>query len=158
MRNTFFSFLILFALPCFVLPGCSGGAGFSVEMVEGTITLDGVPVVGATVGFSPIDSEGIPAVGKTNESGKFILTATQGGQYGKGTMLGKYNVSVTKEQLEREYTAQELQRMDAGAPPPNIPVVSVVPKKYNNPKNSGLTAEVVRGKNTFNFVLELDAK
>ena len=158
MRNTFFSFLILFALPCIVFPGCSGGADFSVEMVEGTITLDGVPLVGATIGFSPIDGEGIPAVGKTNETGKFILTATQGGEFGKGTMLGKYNVSVTKEQLEREYTSQELQRMDAGGPSPNIPVISIVPKKYNDPNNSGLTAEVVRGKNTFNFALESDAR
>ena len=155
MRNK--SFLILLVLSCVVFVGCSGGATLPVEMVEGTITLDGVPVDGATIGFSPI-GEGKPAVGRTDATGKYILTATQGGEFGKGTMLGKYNVSITKEKAERELTAQELKRADDTGVMPTIPIISVVPKKYNDPKSSGLTAEVVKGKNTFDFPLESAAK
>ena len=158
MRSTFFSFSFLLALSLIVFPGCSDGSGLSVEMVEGTITLDGEPLAGATVGFSPADGEGMPAVGRTDESGKFVLTATQGGAAGKGTTAGRYNVSITKEALQREPTEQERKRMDETGVSPNIPIVSIVPKKYNNSNSSGLTAEVVRGKNTFDFALESDAR
>ena len=152
MRNKLF--LILGIFPCVVFWGCSGGADFSVEMVEGIVTLDGSPLEGATVGFSPADGTGKPAVGRTDASGKYVLTAMQGGEFGKGTMLGKYKVSITKDKPERELTAQELKKADETGVMPVIPIISIVPKKYTDSSSSDLTAEVVRGRNTFNFALD----
>ncbi|MDR0336060.1 MAG: DUF4198 domain-containing protein [Planctomycetaceae bacterium] len=151
-------FIALFVLSILLInaTGCSTGkSNFRVETVEGFVTLDGSPVAGVTVGFSPVDSNaGKPAVGRTDAQGKFVLTATQGGEFGKGTMIGKYFVSLSKETLSREPTAQELANADKTGVMPEIPIVSIIPKKYNDPQTSGLTAEVVKGKNNFSFDLQ----
>jgi hypothetical protein len=152
-------FIPLFVLSVFLIivpAGCSTGKpDFAVELVEGSVTLDGSPVEGVTVGFSPAGStRGKPAVGRTDAQGKFLLTATQGGEFGKGTMIGKYLVSFSKDIPSRELTAQELANADKTGVMPNMPIISVIPKKYNDPQTSGLTAEVVKGKNNFSFDLQ----
>jgi hypothetical protein len=156
----YFTFFLIFGFLLLTLTSCSkGGPDFSVELVEGTVTLDGVPVESVTVGFSPADSSsGQPAVGRTDAQGKFVLTAAQGGEFGKGTMLGKYFVSLSKDVPSREMTPKELENADKTGVLPNIPIVSVIPKKYNDPKNSGLTAEIVKGKNNFPFEVKSSDK
>jgi hypothetical protein len=155
MSKTFISLFIL-SIFLITVTGCSTGKpDFAVEIVEGSVTLDGSPVEGVTVGFSPAEStSGKPAVGRTDAQGKFVLTATQGGQFGKGTMIGKYLVSFSKDIRSREPTAQELADADKTGVQPDIPIVSIIPKKYNDPQTSGLTAEVVKGKNNFSFDLK----
>jgi hypothetical protein len=154
MSKNFISLFVLNVL-LITVTGCSTGKpDFAVEIVEGLVTLDGSPVEGVTVGFSPVDSKaGKPAVGRTNTQGKFVLTATQGGEFGKGTMIGKYLVSLSKETPSREPTAQELANADKTGMMPDIPIISIIPKKYNDPQTSGLTAEVIKGKNNFSFDL-----
>jgi hypothetical protein len=143
---------ILFLLP--LLLGCSGGAGFRVEAVEGTVTLDGVPIEGATLTFVPTDSgTGKSAYARTNTNGFFQLTAIQGGQSGAGTMIGNYLVAVSKEIPSREPTDKELNDQERGISL-QIPMIPIIPIKYNNAQTSGLTAEVVKGKNIFNFALK----
>jgi hypothetical protein len=152
------NFVPLFVLSVFLITatGCSTGKpDFAVEVVKGLVILDGSPIEGVTVGFSPADAKaGKPAVGRTNAQGKFVLTATQGGEFGKGTMIGKYLVSFSKEIPSRELTSQELANADKTGVMPEIPIVSVIPKKYNDPQKSGLTVEVVKGKNNFSFDLQ----
>jgi hypothetical protein len=158
MKTMSKKFVPLFVFSVFLITatGCSTGKpDFAVEIVEGVVTLDGSPIEGVTVGFSPADANtGKPAVGRTDAQGKFVLTATQGGEFGKGTMIGKYLVSFSKDIPSREPTTQELANADKTGVMPDIPIVSVIPKKYNDPQTSGLTAEVVKGKNNFSFDLQ----
>jgi hypothetical protein len=157
LLSCFLLLVLFFAVAVFI--GCSPKADFPIEMVEGIITLDGNPVDGATVGFSPADgTTGKPAVGRTDASGKYVLTASQGGQFGKGTAAGRYNVSVSKSKPERELTGAELKKADETGVMPNIAIIDIVPKKYGDPKNSGLKADVKKRKNNFNFELDSKAK
>ena len=49
------------------ITGCGGQRGPKVEYVEGLVTLDGKPLDGASVGYSPVTpGKGLPAGGKTD--------------------------------------------------------------------------------------------
>jgi hypothetical protein len=146
--TTFILFLLLF------LAGCSGGAGFRVEAVEGTVTLDDTPIEGATLTFVPSDSGiGKSAYARTDAKGFFQLTAVQGGQSRAGTMTGNYRVAISKDVPSRKPTDKELADQERGIPF-EIPMTHIIPVKYNDAQTSGLTAEVVKGKNVFNFNLK----
>ena len=78
---------LLAALVC----GC-GRRGPRVELVEGAVVLDGKPVEGATVFFSPVASAGegaagLPAAGRTGFDGGFRLNAGGGAKPGAGTAV-----------------------------------------------------------------------
>ena len=159
--------LLLIGLP---ILGCS--SGLRTEFVEGIVTLEGEPLEDALVTFIPA-SEGTAraAVGTTDAKGRYTLTTVEGGKPGKGTTEGSYKITVAKRMPDtteqkpesvvmnadpsrpptpQEMAAAEQARRSAGLPPPYL---YLSPKKYNNPETSGLTATVVRGKNTFDFPL-----
>jgi hypothetical protein len=135
--------------------GC-GQRGPRVEFVEGVVVHDGQPVVGATVGFSPVDgSAGLPANGVTNATGTFHLTAARGGGRSKGTAVGEYVVIVSKSrgrmpdlpmpadgspQLER-WNAEAL-RLAA------LPPIHELPAEYAEVATSPLRVTVKPGRNT----------
>lgn len=140
--------------------GCSGRGGPMVEYVEGVVTFDGVPVGGASVGYSPVDrNAGLPAGGKTDAAGRYRLTAVGGGRERAGTAVGDYVVSITK---------VEIVPPDAPQPPPPawwnpslgpkpVPIRSLIPEAYGDPATSGLRAAVKAGRNTgpeFSFQLD----
>ena len=142
--------------------GCSGRRGPMVEYVEGVVTLDGVPVGGASVGYSPVDrNTGLPAGGKTDAAGRYRLTAVGGGREGAGTAVGDYAVSITK---------LEIVPPDQPQPPPPawwnpslgpkpVPIRSLIPEAYGESTTSGLRAAVKPGRNTgpeFSFELRAD--
>src|SRR4029453_13121047 len=84
-------------LALFGLVGCESSCGPAVQYVEGVVTLDGSPIEGVTVSFSPAKAgSGTPAVGTTDTNGVFKLTATQGGSVGGGAGIGDYQVTFTK--------------------------------------------------------------
>jgi hypothetical protein len=136
-----------------VVAGCGRG-GPVVHFVEGIVLLDGAPIAEANVAFSPTGGEGLPAVGRTNESGIFHLTSTRGGLPEKGAAAGVYTVTITKAEYDL-----------GGKPPPadgdfsNVPVRHVVPEPYGVAATSGLTATVKPGggkADTFRFDLVRD--
>ena len=136
--------------------GC-GGAKVKTEMVTGKVTLDGQPVAKATVTFAPA-SGGSGAYGTTDDNGVYTLT-TQGGAAGKGALPGEYQVAVIKEEnVAPQPTPEERQKASAEGRDisKDYPAEfkSIVPKKYNAPQASGLTATVVKGKNTIDFDLK----
>lgn len=147
-------FSLLSVLTSGGIAGCSGG-GPDVQYVEGVVTLDGKPVEGATVGFSPVDAAtGLAAVGTTDADGVFRLTAMQGGEPESGTTVGQYKVTVTKTTVTSA-SAEETQKMQddpnygktsqgISAPPKAI---AEVPTKYNNPETSGIEVTVKDGRN-----------
>ena len=136
-----------------VLIGCGGEAELGgTTAVTGTVTHNGQPVEGATVTFSPT-GEGRAASGMTGADGRFTLTTLTAAD---GVMPGAYNVGISKTAAQGAMTAEESEAYlkQHNQPPPPPVVKDVLPVKYKNPMQSGLTATVSEGgENDFTFEL-----
>ena len=153
--------------------GCSGATGPKTEPVSGAVTLDGQPLAGATVVFSPSGGEGKAASGVTDASGNYKLTTTNAGD---GAVLGSYQVAITKTEgssinvdltglsqeeamkksMEAYYSSDQYKKQGSKDAAAAVDVKSAVPAKYGDAKTSGLTADVKAGPNTFNFDLKAE--
>lgn len=122
------------SLVALLVPGC-GPAGPETASVEGTVTLDGKPLEGALVMFTPV-AGGRPAAARTDEAGRYELQYTESRD---GALLGEHTVSIS--------TYQE---GDVSSGIPNVP--EKVPAKYN--VHSELKKTVEAGNNTFDFPLD----
>lgn len=146
-------------LPLFTLIlGCGGGNMPSTVAVTGTVTLDGNPVEGASVNFLS-DAGSITASGKTDAGGKFTLKTVIGSQSVDGAILGRHKVAVVKTESDGQAITDPKEMMSKMAENPAITsdfkVKNIVPNKYSNPTQSGLTAEVTEGgANDFTFDLK----
>jgi len=135
--------------------GC-GPRGPAVEMVHGIVLLDGSPVEGATVFFSPQPEDGksptgLPAAGRTGTDGTFTLNATGGARSGAGTGIGEYVVTVVKQEGDPPPVSKPGQ--PPLPPPMGMKIRDVLPVRYKNGSTSPLRATVVRGTNSFRFEL-----
>jgi hypothetical protein len=84
---------LILAFAAVALGGC-GGDGPQLHPVSGKVTLNGAPVAGATVVFTPQgDPNGPMPSGVTGDDGRFELTTHP---HGKGAPAGEYAVVVTK--------------------------------------------------------------
>jgi len=127
------------------------------QMVEvtGTITLDGEPVEGAHIGFSP-ETSGPAAFAVSDKRGRYELRTRDPGD---GAIPGKYGISATKEISEggMEFESQaalEAYVQEHGERPPPRRTINMLPEKYSTKKTSGLTAEInVAKKNRFDLEL-----
>ncbi|MEX1039242.1 MAG: carboxypeptidase-like regulatory domain-containing protein [Pirellulaceae bacterium] len=130
------------------LIGCGGDP--TVAKVSGTVTLDGEPVEGASVIFSPIGG-GRPATGQTDSQGNFQLST-----YGSadGALIAEHQVSVVK--VEETKTAEAYVPEGEEAPEDQRDALSgdlgtggrvkyLVPMKYAIGKTSGIKVQVERG-------------
>lgn len=132
--------------------------GPAVEFVEGIVLLDGQPVEGATVLFSPEargPEGGLPAAGRTGSDGGFRLNAAGGAKFGAGTKTGDYIVTIVKQDHD------PVPPPDPNEPPsgpPNVKVWDVLPVVYKHAITTPLRATVKKGKNTFRFELDSKAK
>ena len=141
-----FCFLLLITL---VITGC-GPRPIKTEKVTGTVTLDGKPLPGATVGFIPKStSEGNSGYAVTDDDGKFVLQTTLGAA-GAGTTVGEYSVTVTKTDMIKTGTGKndEGKVIDIQQPKDILPLV------YANPTKSPFQVTVQSGENTFDFELK----
>lgn len=150
------------------LAGC-GKRGPAVNYVEGVVTLDGSPLEGATVGFSPVDAaKGMGAVGRTGADGVFKLTTVQGGKVEAGAVAGEYYVTFQKsavpvkstEELEKLRTDPNYGKSPPSSQRPTAPQYkSLVPPAYGSPTTSGFRVTVKAGRNAgdeFKFNLKSD--
>jgi hypothetical protein len=129
-----------------------------VAFVEGLVLLDGEPVAGAMVGFSPV-SAGLPAFGKTDAAGVFHLTTARGGAEGRGAMVGEYAVTITKWRNRMEGITEPNPALEAELS--KLPPDYIVPKAYGDKATSGLNATVKPGRNVgpeFRYELKSDFK
>jgi hypothetical protein len=151
-------------LPAVVLSVLVGLAGCTQESrregpemvkVTGTVTLDGEPVEGAHIRFSP-EAKGPAAFAVSDKRGRYELRTFDPGD---GAVPGNYGISVTKEVTEggKEFANQaekEAYIQEHGKAASERTTVSVLPEKYSSKQSSGLTAEInVAKKNHFNLEL-----
>ncbi len=141
IRSQFqFNKTIVTLIAIFALVGCSGGAEDIPDLgqVTGTITLDGKPVEGANVTFTPPaagkKSRGKSSIGTTDAQGKYTLMYSAGVA---GAVIADHKIEISKVEGEGE-------ALDVGE--------EQIPKKYN--EDSKLTKTVVEGENTFDFDLK----
>ena len=152
MNKTFvFSALVLVC--ALMLPACGSKNNLKIEKVSGVVTLDGQPLADALVYFTPV-GDGDPAFGQTDAQGVYQLQ-TASGSIG-GTTVGNYKIHFQHEIVikpEEVVTkinedGEEVEVIEEGETENDLPA------KYGDPETSGFTAEVVKGKNTFDFNLE----
>jgi hypothetical protein len=115
--------------------GCSGG--LALIPVEGTVTLDGQPVEGASVLFEP-KGGGKPATGTTDAAGKFVLTTIEPGD---GAVPGANKVAVIRVNV----VGTKPVGGDAESGDMEEEVEYVTPIEYANTRTSPLTIEVESG-------------
>ncbi len=131
------------------LLGC-GDSGPRVVPVAGTVTLDGEPVDGAGVLFSP-RTQGPSASATTDQEGRFRLKT---GDL-DGAVVGQYGVIITKSESVG-VVAEEGEV--SGKLGPGWDLINYLPEVYGNPQESGLEATVTEENNDFAFELKSNAK
>jgi hypothetical protein len=112
--------------------GCGRSDLPELGTVEGTVTMDGQPVVGKQIQFLP-ESGGRPGTGITDEQGHYELTYTAGVA---GTKVGPNRIEITTTWPEGEPKPGERE---------------TIPPRYNS--TTELTRDVQPGHNTFDFEL-----
>ena len=126
-----------------LLLGCGAG-GPAVAPVSGRILVDGQPVAGLSVTFSPIGSAGNPnpgpsSLGSTDEHGRYSLSVIQGRK--SGAVVGRCRVRVRVSQA-----------IAPNADPQTLRSQRQLPARYN--EQSELIFEVpAGGTDTANFDL-----
>jgi hypothetical protein len=147
---------LLFFIPFFV--GCKQDNPFGVVYVEGIVTLDGVPIEGVNVTFSPREAGAdLAAGGVTDASGKFTLTAG-GSPVGSGARPGTYDVTFTKVTLSVPPPLSTPVAGERPAPQPQFQqqIQSLIPQRYESARTSGIdpiTVSDKKGDNKFKFEL-----
>ncbi len=104
--------------------------------VSGILTYKGQPLEYHQVTFTPSDGQR-PAAGISDENGKFTLGTNSPGD---GAIKGTHNISITyvgPPNDDPEFGINEFY----SPPPPKVKI----PRKYADPKNSGITIEVPAG-------------
>ncbi len=123
------------ALLVFVGAVCVG-CGSGVPQLSGTVTLDGSPMSTGQVVFK---GDNLPtAYAEIQSNGTYVVKTGSSA----GLPAGTYQVSVA---------AYETLPSTDPTQPPDRKLIS--PKKYESPKNSGLSFQVIPGSNTYDIEL-----
>ena len=124
------------------------------ERVTGTVTMNGSPVVGATVTFSPVDrAKSHPATGVTDDTGKYQLQ-TMLGEVDGGTTPGEYKVMITKTENLETGRVSFVTSGDKVEEVKEMRAEHHLPLKYRSVSSTPLSATVTSGSNTIDFNLE----
>jgi hypothetical protein len=131
----FFDGRVCGIIAVFVLAGCGGGDDGRIKppelgTVTGKVTLDGKPLEGAMVEFSPATAR--PSFGTTDSSGAYTLNYDE---KRKGAAVGEHTVKINT-------------RLETAA----LGKKEGVPARYND--KSELKATVKAGENTFDWDLK----
>ena len=120
--------------------------------VTGLVTYNGEPVEGATVVFGAASGQDRPATGTTDGSGRFTLATYEPGD---GAIAGQFTVAISKTETVGGMTEdEEHAAIQAGEEVKPAETVDLLPERYKDGLESGLTAEVEAGQeNHFEFEL-----
>lgn len=138
MNNRPFALVLAAALATIAFTGCGPDRPKTLR-VRGVVTLDDAPVVNAAVMFSP-EAGGRPAMGKTDDQGRFDLMTFETGD---GALPGRHAVSVTLKEVSG--VTADPDGLSGEVAPGGIKVKWLVPERYSDPNTSGLTVDVERG-------------
>ncbi|MDR1141235.1 MAG: carboxypeptidase-like regulatory domain-containing protein [Planctomycetaceae bacterium] len=148
MKQIFSTFAVIFCFVAVVLTGCSKSNIIDTESVMGTVTLNGQPLEGASVSFSPkVSGQGTPASAVTDAQGKYVLQTPLGAAQA-GTSQGEYIVLIRK--YTPKATGQKLKNDNDKEMEITQPV-NILPEIYSDPTKTPLAASVKPGKNTYDF-------
>jgi len=125
--------------------GCSPGRPTTVP-VGGTVTLDGMPLGGATVLFQP--ASGTPGRAVTADDGSFALTTFETGD---GALIGRHRVAVTKFAM---VGLSDVGGVTGPVAAGDVREQWVTPKKYATPAESGLEIDVTKGMGAITLELQ----
>jgi len=152
MSRNIFGLLLIGSLLMFA--GCgSKGHGLKVEYVEGVVTLDGQSLEGASVTFIPKTEGGNAetASGHSDEKGVYKLSSVNGDPM-KGAVAGDYVVNVSKIKVDDPKTGMSYEQ--AAMSTTVAKQTQLLPKVYQDRKNSPLTFTVKPGKNKIDIELK----
>ena len=151
MKYIVSSFILLSLI---ILAGC-GKKDDGNTFVTGTVTQGGQPLADARVVFIPESGTGEGASGKTDESGKFVLT-TSTGKDGSGTKPGEYKVTVSKTKMEWDGKAYiTVTQNDAEVQVKDEKTVQLLPMQYANSVQTPFKATVTTNKDTNVFDFDI---
>lgn len=137
--------IVLLLLLIASFAGCERGP--RIVPVSGTITLDGRPVKDAAVMFL-LNPGGRVATGITDAAGRYSLSTHP---TGNGAFEGEHTVTVS---LYRDESSPGTNTPEGAVSGSSlVKIVWLVPEKYSQPANSGLTASVNRSQSTYDFSL-----
>jgi hypothetical protein len=144
------------------LIGCSGDRPETAQ-ASGKVTLQGAPVIGASVMFQPV-AGGRPGTGITDDNGVYQISSY--GEPNDGVAVGEHKVTVIKIAGDGAFTPAPAAGGSAAAAPAENPTDSLsniappsedgadaaapkikylVPQKYQDPETSGLKVTVPSG-------------
>jgi len=181
LTDTTLQTLLVLVAMTLLATGCSrGGKRPIVHPVKGRVTLEGQPLEGVGVSFSPVvKGQGVTAFGKTRADGSFTITSTLGGTLGAGAMAGEYAVMLQKfvdvapnavppqfaaaaddssRQVQQWFSKQETSRVEDEKTVRYV-ILGLLPEAYGNAETSGLRVTVKPGTNSgpaFEFDLQRD--
>jgi hypothetical protein len=127
---------IIFGLACLGWAGCAAKPLPVAETVEGTVTFNRAPVVGARVQFVPMVADGVKAPissGTTDEKGFFRLIRDDSGK--PGAVLGTHKVVIISGRLNEQRSRDE-------EAPPEPQSGMQVPSIYSSLGRTPLKVEV----------------
>lgn len=130
--------VLVAAVGVVLLAGC-GPSRPTTLPVRGTVTLDGQPVEGAQVMLVP-DEGGRPGQGITDGAGRFTIGTFTASD---GALPGRHAVTVVLRRVSGVSTDPD--GLEGDIQPGGPQIEWLVPRRYSDPKTSGLTAEVERG-------------
>lgn len=136
------------------LSGCGGDGRPELVPVEGTVTINGEPLAGATVVFKVVDVGGDyarPSQAITDAQGKFTA-----GTYAidDGMPIGTYKVGISKKELASKLP-DDFNEEDPSQSARPIRYEWITPMDAADPETSGITAEVTEdGLEPNTFALE----
>jgi hypothetical protein len=146
MFRTFYASLSCVIAVCFAVAGCGEATNPHLIPVSGTITMDGRPLVGASVtlvGDGATASEG--GTGITDAAGKYEISHFRAG---KGAVEGEYKVVINKMVLPD------------GSPIPmgtisaaELGIRDMVPPRYGNYSSTMLKASVRKDAPPLDFMI-----
>lgn len=121
------------------------GCGNPRASVEGTVSLDGVPIDFGTIAFVPLETTQSPSAGGMILRGVYRIDAE------RGPLPGTFRVEISGQKK----TGEKKRARDIPDFPPSDELVELtvelLPEKYN--KQSSLISTIQSGRNTINFDL-----
>lgn len=170
--------MLILAIPL----GCGSSTGLNLASVRGTVKYKGKPVQNGTIVFEPDKSKntsGPPGTSPIDKDGAFVLSTSSGGD---GAIVGFHKVGIVGLELDpisqtgsgatpesdsgaylkgkakaaQQSNKRAVSKVDTFTDRAGRTFKYVIPKKFGNPEDSGITIEVRGGSNSFDFDLKED--